>query len=58
MLFLEKLWKMLENIDILNLSQQKQGVNLVSEPNDQTTKFFTENLLAIEIKKKHKTRHS
>ena len=31
---------------------------LVSEPNDQTTKFFTENLLAIEIKKKHKTRHS
>ena len=25
--------------------------NLVSEPNYHTTKFFTENLLAIEIKK-------
>ena len=30
---------------------------LVSEPNDHTTKFFTENLLAIEIKKNFNTRY-
>ena len=27
---------------------------LVSEPNDHTTEFFTEHLLAIEIKKKNR----
>ena len=49
---LEELWKMLENIEILNLSQQKEEeIILLSEPNYHTTKFFTENLLAIQIKK-------
>ena len=41
--FLEKLWKMWENIEILNYS--------VSKPNYHTTKFFTEYLLVIEMKK-------
>ena len=50
--FLKKLWKMWEKIEILNLSQQKKKRNyLVSESNYHTVKFFTENLLAIEIKK-------
>ena len=34
---------------MLNLSQRKKNC-LVSEPNYHTTKFFTEHLLAIEIK--------
>ena len=51
MLFLEKPWKMLENIEILNLSQQKEGETLVSEPNHHATEFLTEKLFAIEMKK-------
>ena len=31
--------------------QEEKGLYLVSEPNYHTTKFFTENLLAIEMKK-------
>ena len=55
MQFLEKLWKMLKNIEILNLSQQKRRRNyLLSEPNYDTTKFFIENLLAIKIKKRNR----
>ena len=50
MQFLENLWKMLESIEILNLSQLRDY--LASEPNYHTTNFFTENLLAIEMKKK------
>ena len=50
--FLEKIWIMLENIDISNLSQQGRRRNyLVSEPNYHTTKLFTEHLSAIEIKR-------
>ena len=52
MQFLEKQWKMWKNIKILNLSQQKKKKYLVSDPNYPTIKFFTENLLAIEMKKK------
>ena len=48
---LEKLWEMYGNIEILNLSTTERSRNyLVSEPNYHTTKFFTENLLAKEIK--------
>ena len=64
--FLEKLWKILENIEILNLPQHKEEETiLVSEPNYHTKKFrkflqkiyrkftiFIENLLAIEMKKR------
>ena len=39
---------MRENIEILNLSQQK-------ETNSGTTKFFTENCLSIEMKEKADT---
>ena len=52
MQFSGKLWKMWESIDVLNLSQYKEeGIIWVSEPNYHTTKFFRENLLAIELKK-------
>ena len=52
MQFLEKLWNILENIEILNLLQQKEEETiLVSEPNYHTRKFFTKTLLAIEMKK-------
>ena len=51
MQFLEKLWKILENKDILNQLQQKKLRNYSeSKSSFYTTKFFTENLLAIEIK--------
>ena len=43
---MEKLWKMCESIEILNLSRHKE------EPNCHATNFFTEHLLAIEMKKK------
>ena len=53
MQFLKKIWKMLENIrDIKLLTTETRRSYLVSEPNFHTTKFFKENLLAIEIKKK------
>ena len=52
MQFLEKLWKMWENRDIKLVTTERRRNYLVSEPNYHTTKFFTENLLAIEMKKK------
>ena len=49
---MERQWKMLENIEISNLSilivKEK---TLVSEPNYQTCKQFSEHLMAIEMKK-------
>ena len=60
---MEKLWKMCENIKILNLSHvrkykiiklvttERKRNYLISELNDHTTKFFITNLLAIEMKK-------
>ena len=44
MLLLENARKMWENIEILNLPQEK-------EPNYHNTKFFTEKLLAVKMKK-------
>ena len=44
-----KLWKMWENIEILNLQQQKGGEIILL--NYHTTKFFIENLLAIKMRK-------
>ena len=56
MQFLEKIWKMLENIrDIKLLTTERRRSYLVSERNFHTTKFFKENLLAIEIKKNRDT---
>ena len=53
MQFLEKLWKILENRGDIKLAKKKKKRNyLVSEPNYHTTNIFTENLLAIEMKKK------
>ena len=46
--------KAMENIrkyKVIKLVTQKQKNFLVSEPNIHTTKFFTENVLAIEMKR-------
>ena len=52
MQFLEKLWKMLENRgDIKLVTTERKRNCLVSEPNYHTTNIFTENLLAMEMKK-------
>ena len=52
MQFLEKPWKMGEkNRDIKLLTTERRRNYLVSEPNSHTTMFFTENLLAREIRK-------
>ena len=48
---LEKLWKMWENIEILDLPQPKKRSYSAFEPNYHTTKFFTETLLTIEMRK-------
>ena len=48
MQFFEKLWKLWENRDIKLVTTERRNC-LVSEPNYHTTKFFAENLLAIEI---------
>ena len=37
--------------DIKLVTREKRRNSLVSEPNYCTTKFFTENLLAVEMKK-------
>ena len=37
--------------DIKLVTKEKRTIYLVSEPNDYITKFFTENLLAIKIRK-------
>ena len=42
---------MLENIDIKLVTTERRRNYLVSEPNYHTTKFFTETLLAIQMKK-------
>ena len=40
-----------KNRDIILVTTEKRRNYLVSEPNYHTTKFFSENLLEIEIKK-------
>ena len=49
MRFSEKLWKMWENIIKLVTTERRRNY-LVSEPSFHTTRFFTENLLAIEMR--------
>ena len=50
--FLEKLWKMWEKYrDIKLVTTERRRNYLVSEPDYNRTKFFTEDLLAIETKK-------
>ena len=48
--------KAMENMrihrDIKPVARERRRNYLMSEPNCHTTKFFTENLLAIEMKKK------
>ena len=48
--FLEKLWKMCENVKLA--TTEKWRSYEVSEPTYRTKKIFTENLLLIEMKKK------
>ena len=42
MQFLEKLWKMKESIEILNITTERRRNCLESEPNCHTTKLLTE----------------
>ena len=48
--------RIMENLrkHIKLVTQERRGNYLVSEPNYHTTKFFTEHLLAIKMKKKQK----
>ena len=46
--FLEKLWRMWENIELLTTERSR---NLASEPSYYTFRFFTENLWAREMRK-------
>ena len=55
MQFLEKIWKMWENIEIKLVTTGRRRNYLVSEPNYHTTKLFTEHLLAIEKEKNWNT---
>ena len=48
MQFIEKLWKMWE---FKLVKQERKRNYLVLEPNYHTTKFFTEHILTIEMKK-------
>ena len=50
--FLKKYGKCEKGIEILKLVTTERRNFSVSEPNYHTTKFFTENLSAIEMKKK------
>ena len=49
--FLEKLRRIWENRNIKLVTTERRRNYLVSEPNYHTTKFFTENLWAIEMRK-------
>ena len=52
MQFLEKLWKNVrKHIEIRLVTTERRRNYLVPESNCHTTKFFTKNLLAIEMKK-------
>ena len=51
MQFLENPWKMWQNRNIKVLTTERRRNYLISEPNYHTTKYFTENLLSIEMKK-------
>ena len=51
MQFLENPWKMWQNRNIKVLTTERRRSYLISEPNYHTTKYFTENLLPIEMKK-------
>ena len=54
MQFLEKLWNVRKHRDLKLVTTERRRDYLVSEPNYHTTKFFTENLFAIEMKKKQR----
>ena len=51
MQFLEKLWKIWDNRNNKLVTTESRRNYLVSKPNYHTTKFFTENSLAIEKRK-------
>ena len=58
MQFLEKAMEnVIEHIDIRLITIEVKRNYLVSEPNYHTTKLFSDNLLAIEMKKKLTNTH-
>ena len=52
MQFFEKPWKSLENRDIKVVTTEARRNYFVSEPNYHRTEKFSDNLLAMEMKKK------
>ena len=52
--FVKTMEKVRKQRDIKLVTTETRRNYLVSEPNYHTTKFFTENLLAIEMKKKRR----
>ena len=54
MQFFEKPWKSLENRDIKVVTTEARRNYFVSEPNYHRTEKFSDNLLAIEMKKNNK----
>ena len=54
----EKWLKMWENMDIKLVTAERRRNYLVLQPHNHTIKFFTENVLAIEMKKKKKKKIS
>ena len=51
MQFFEKLENFRKHINIKLVTTERKNIYLVSEPNYHTTKFFTKNVLAIEMSK-------
>ena len=51
MQFFEKIWKLRRIGDINPIATERRRNYLVPEPNLHNAKFFTENILAIEIRK-------
>ena len=50
---MEKLWKMLENIELLNLHQQKKEKTILYQTQTIIKLFFSEKPLTIEMRKIH-----
>ena len=52
--FLEKLWKMLENIDLLNLSQQKEEETICCQNQITIYKVFHRKFISNRSEKKQR----
>ena len=53
LIFEKNMEKLKKQKDIKLVTTERRRIHLVSEPNYHTRKFFSENVLAIEMKKKN-----